>query len=308
MEQRQPTRIKTISEFHALRGLPKPEHPLISIVDYASIKRPADIGEVSWVFDFYQISVKRGIDGKFKYGQQDYDFDFDEGVMFFIAPSQVFRIQLDNHSTTKRSGWMLLIHPDFFWNTSLAKTIKQYEFFDYSVNEALFLSEKEEKTLNGIIENIRQEYHANIDKFSKQIIVSHIETLLHYSERFYNRQFITREKVNHQILERLEKLLADYFNSEDLVKTGLPTVQYIAGALNVSPKYLSGLLKVLTGQSTQHHIHEKLIEKAKEKLSTTNLSISEIAYGLGFEHSQSFSKLFKTKTHFSPMGFRQSFN
>lgn len=306
MEQRQTLRIKTISEFHQLRGLPKPEHPLISIVDFATLKRPTDIDEVSWIFNFYQISVKRGIDGKFKYGQQEYDFD--EGVMFFIAPNQVFKIQVDSQSTIKRSGWMLLIHPDFFWNTPLAKTIKRYEFFDYSVNEALFLSEKEEKTLNGIIENIRQEYHSNIDKFSKQITISHIEALLNYSERFYNRQFIIREKANHQILERLEKLLADYFNSDDLVSKGLPTVQYIAETLNVSPKYLSGLLKVLSGQSTQQHIHEKLVEKAKEKLSTTNLSVSEIAYELGFEHSQSFSKLFKTKTKLSPSQFRQSFN
>lgn len=306
MEQRQTLRIKTINEFHQLRGLPKPEHPLISIVDFATLKRPTDIDEVSWIFNFYQISVKRGIDGKFKYGQQEYDFD--EGVMFFIAPNQVFKIQVDSQSTIKRSGWMLLIHPDFFWNTPLAKTIKRYEFFDYSVNEALFLSEKEEKTLNGIIENIRQEYHSNIDKFSKQITISHIEALLNYSERFYNRQFIIREKANHQILERLEKLLADYFNSDDLVLKGLPTVQYIAETLNVSPKYLSGLLKVLSGQSTQQHIHEKLVEKAKEKLSTTNLSVSEIAYELGFEHSQSFSKLFKTKTKLSPSQFRQSFN
>jgi AraC-like DNA-binding protein len=308
VEQRQTQRIKTISEFHQLRGLPKPEHPLISIIDYASVERPSDIGEVSWIFDFYQISVKRGIDGKFKYGQHEYDFDFDEGVMFFIAPNQVFSIQLDNHSTTKHSGWMLLIPPDFFWNTPLAKTIKRYEFFDYSVNEALFLSEKEEKTLNGIIENIRQEYHSNIDKFSKQIIISHIETLLNYSERFYNRQFITREKANHQLLERLEKLLADYFNSDDLISKGLPTVQHIADTLNVSPSYLGSLLKVLTGQSTQQHIHNKLIEKAKEKLSTTSLSVSEIAYGLGFEHPQSFSKLFKSKTNQSPIRFRQSFN
>lgn len=306
MEQRQTLRIKTINEFHQLRGLPKPEHPLISIVDFATLKRPTDIDEVSWIFNFYQISVKRGIDGKFKYGQQEYDFD--EGVMFFIAPNQVFKIQVDSQSIIKRSGWMLLIHPDFFWNTPLAKTIKRYEFFDYSVNEALFLSEKEEKTLNGIIENIRQEYHSNIDKFSKQITISHIEALLNYSERFYNRQFIIREKANHQILERLEKLLADYFNSDDLVLKGLPTVQYIAETLNVSPKYLSGLLKVLSGQSTQQHIHEKLVEKAKEKLSTTNLSVSEIAYELGFEHSQSFSKLFKTKTKLSPSQFRQSFN
>ena len=306
MEQRQPTRIKTISEFHRLRGLPKPEHSLISVIDYASIDRPANIGEESWIFDFYQISVKRGIDGKFKYGQQEYDFNFDEGIMFFIAPNQVFSVQMVNQSATKRSGWMLLIHPDFFWNSPLAKTITKYEFFDYSVNEALVLSEKEEKTLNGIIAHIRQEYHSNIDKFSKQIIVSHIETLLNYSERFYNRQFITREKANHQILERLEKLLADAFDNP--VSKGLPTVQQTADLLNVSPKYLSGLLKVLTGQSTQQHIHNKLIEKAKEKLSTTNLSVSEIAYELGFEHSQSFSKLFRTKTKLSPLKFRASFN
>ena len=308
MAQQQPTRIKTISEFHRLRGLPKPEHPLISVIDYAAINRPADIDETGWIFDFYQISVKRGIDGKFKYGQQEYEFDFGEGVMFFIAPNQVFRIQGVNHSTTKRSGWMLLIHPDFFWNTPLAKTITQYEFFYYSLSEALVLSGKEEKTLNGIIGNIRQEYYANLDKFSKQIIISHLETLLNYSERFYNRQFITREKSNHQILERLEKLLADYFNGEELVSKGLPTVQYIADALNISQKYLSSLLKLLTGQNTQQHIHNKLIEKAKEKLSTTSLSVSEIAYELGFEHSQSFSKLFKIKTNQSPLAFRQSFN
>ncbi|NGM65088.1 helix-turn-helix domain-containing protein, partial [Sphingobacterium sp. SGR-19] len=162
--------------------------------------------------------------------------------------------------------------------------------------------------LNSIIQNIRQEYHSNIDKFSKQIIISHVETLLSYSERFYSRQFITREKANHQILERLEKLLIDYFNSDDLTMRALPSVQYVSEELNVSASYLSSLLREVTGQNTQQHIHDKLIEKAKEKLSTTNLSISEIAYDLGFEHSQSFSKLFKTKTNVSPLRFRQSFN
>lgn len=306
MEQRQTQRIKTINEFHRLRGLPKPEHPLISVIDYSEIVRPADISEANWVLDFYQISIKHGINAKLKYGQQQYDFD--EGVMFFISPNQVFRIEPNNNLKEKQSGYMLLVHPDFFWNTSLAKTINQYAFFDYSVNEALFLSDKEEKTLNDIIDNIKQEYHANIDKFSKQIIISQIETLLNYSERFYNRQFITREKTNHQILDRLEKLLSNYFNSEDLVTKGLPTVRYVAETLNVSQKYLSSLLNVLTGQSTQQHIHEKLIDKAKEKLSTTDLTVSEIAYELGFEHLQSFSKLFKAKTKLSPLEFRQSFN
>ncbi|WP_294281218.1 helix-turn-helix transcriptional regulator [uncultured Chryseobacterium sp.] len=305
MEQRQIQRIKSISEFHRLRGLPKPEHPLISIVDYSAIKRPSDIGEVNLVLDFYMISQKSGIGGKMYYGQQE--FDFDEGVMAFIEPNQVFRIQSDPASTEKRWGWMLLIHPDFLWNTPLAKNIRQYDYFDYSVNEALFLSEKEQNTLNGIIENIRQEYHTNMDRFSKQIIISQIESLLNYSERFYNRQFITRKKANHDILGRLEQLLADYFD-DDLAIKGLPTVQYIADTLHVSPKYLSSLLKLLTGQSTQQHIHDRVISKAKEKLSTTNLSVSEIAYDLGFEHSQSFSKLFKTKTQMSPLEFRASFH
>lgn len=305
MEQKKIIRIKSISEFHQFRGLPKPAHPLISIVDYASIKHQPEIEETSWMFDFYQISVKKGIDGKFKYGQLDYDFD--DGVMFFIAPNQIFNIRVNHHSTMERSGWMLLIHPDFFWNTSLAKTISRYEYFDYSVNEALFLSEKEENILNEIVENIREEYHSNIDKYSRKIIISHIETLLSYAERFYSRQFITREKANHQILDKVENLLNEYF-ADDLISKKLPTVQYVADALNISPKYLSGLLKTLTGQGTQQHIHGKLIEKAKEKLSTTNLSISEIAYELGFEHSQSFSKLFKTKTDLSPLEFRASFD
>jgi len=244
--------------------------------------------------------------GKMRYGQQEYDFD--EGVMFFISPNQVFSIEADPHSTVQRSGWMLLVHPDFLWKTPLAKKIKQYEYFGYSVNEALFLSEKEETAMNAIIQSIQQEYHSNIDKFSQNIIISQIETLLNYAERFYHRQFITRKITNHQILDRLEALLTEHFNSDDLIEKGLPTVQYIAGALNISPKYLSSLLKVLTGQTAQQHVHEKLIEKAKEKLSTTSLSVSEIAYELGFEHSQSFSKLFKSKTSLSPLEFRRNFN
>lgn len=299
-------KISTITEFHRLRGLPKPEHPLISVIDFNAINRPADIGEVHWMFDFYQVSMKRGISAKLKYGQKEYDFD--EGILFFISPNQIFGVAAEQNPIVERSGWMLLIHPDFLWNTPLAKTIKQYDFFGYSVNEALFLSDKEEKILNGIIENIRQEYHSTIDKFSKHIIISQLESLLNYSERFYNRQFITREQANHQILDRLEQLLSDYFESDDLISKGLPTVQYVAGSLNVSPGYLSSLLRMLTGQNTQQHIHEKLIEKAKEKLSTTDLTVSEIAYELGFEHLQSFSKLFKSKTKLSPVQFRQTFN
>jgi AraC-like DNA-binding protein len=296
--------IKTVSEFHQLRGLPKPEHPLISIIDFATAPPPSeDMKGESWMLGFYCIAIKRGLKGKIKYGQQTYDFD--EGVMSFSAPNQVLGIESDFKPT---SGWMLLVHPDFLWNTPLGKSIKNYEYFDYSVNEALFLSEKEEIIINRIIQNIQQEYCSNIDRFSQSIIISQLETLLNYAERFYQRQFITRKITSHQVLDRLEKVLADYFNNDKQVKEGLPTVRHIAAALNLSASYLSSLLKVLTGQSTQQHIHNKLIEKAKEKLSTTSLSVSEIAYGLGFEHPQSFSKLFKSKTNQSPIKFRQSFN
>lgn len=295
-------RIKSITELHQLMGMPKPHHPLIEIIDLSKQDKSSGIDSV--IFDLYVITLKRGCDKLF-YGQEQYDFD--EGLMAFFAPGQIIRGE-ENGIPENIEGWMLFIHPDFFWNTSLVKKIRDYEFFQYSVNEALFLSEKEETIVNGIVENIKNEYQSNIDKFSKQIIISHLENLLSYTERFYNRQFITREKSNHQILDKLETLLTNYFKYDDLVSKGLPTVQYISENLHVSPSYLRSLLKSLTGQTTQQHIHNKLIEKAKEKLSTTDLSIGEIAYELGFEHLQSFSKLFKTKTKLSPLEFRQSFN
>lgn len=298
-------RIKTISEFHRFRGLPKPEHPLISVIELDYMQHPSVEGGENLIFDFYTIAIKRGLKGKVKYGQQAYDFD--EGIMSFMSPGQIFGTEADGSGPAKISGWILLIHPDFLWNTPLGRNIKRYEFFDYAANEALFLSDREETLINNIIGNIHEEYRANIDKFSQTIIVSQLETLLNYSERFYQRQFITRKISGHHILDQLEKILADYFNSDDLVARGLPSVHYVADMLNLSASYLSSLLKSLTGQSTQQHIHNKLIDKAKEKLSTTTLSVSEIAYELGFEHSQSFSKLFKAKTNQSPSEFRESF-
>ena len=298
-------RVKSISEFHRVKGLPEPEHPLISVVNYAELKADDTIGDTSWVYDFYTISIKRNINGKIYYGQQEYDFD--EGVMFFIAPGQVLKISRQVAKSNK-TGWMLLVHPDFLWNTPLAKTIGKYNYFDYSANEALFLSKKEESTALNIIENIKQEYQSNIDDFSQNIIISQLETLLNYSERFYQRQFITRKISNHQVLDKLETLLNDYFKSNELTTNGAPTVQFVSDQLNLSPGYLSNVLKLLTGKSTQQHIQEKLVALAKEKLSTTNLTVSEIAYELGFEYPQSFSKLFKTKTQLSPLEFRRSFN
>ncbi|MCX8524957.1 helix-turn-helix transcriptional regulator [Chryseobacterium formosus] len=305
MSDNQPIRLKTISEFHTLRGLPKPKHPLISVINFEDMAKTSEIGRQNLMFDFFMISVKRDMNHKYRYGQQDYDFD--EGVMFCMAPHQILSVIREEQGKNP-SGWMLMIHPDFLWNTPLASSIKKYEFFDYSVNEALFLSEDEEIKIEQIIENIKQEYQSNIDKFSQNIIISQLETLLNYSERFYQRQFITRHKAHHQFLEKLEILLNDYFEGENIIKNGLPTVQFLSEQLNMSSQYMRSLLKSLTGQTTQQIIHEKLIEKAKEKLSTTELSVSEIAYELGFEHSQSFNKLFKAKTDISPLEFRKSFN
>lgn len=307
MNNHQLFRFKTITEYHRAAGLPNPAHPLISLVYMDDIQLPIAEVPFSLVFDFYSISLKKMLHAKFKYGQQASDFD--EGVLFFMSPGQLFGIDAIDMTTAKRpEGWMLLIHPDFLWNTALAKTIKQYEFFNYSVYEALYLSDKEETMLTTIANNIEQEYHANIDRFSQSVIIAQLELLLTYSERFYQRQFITRKIASHELLTRLEDYLSNYFSSGALAKQGLPSVVHIAETLNISPGYLSGLLKSLTGQNTQQHLHNKLIELAKEKLSTTNLSVSEIAYELGFEHLQSFSKLFKTKTNLSPMEFRHSFN
>lgn len=300
-----PVHIKTISEFHALRGLPSPKHPLISVINFDDVKNEFEKGTESLVFDFYSISVKRGMNHRYRYGQQDYDFN--EGVMFFMAPHQVLTIEIDeeNHPPT---GWSLFIHPDFFWNTPLAAAIRKYDFFGYAVHEALFLSEDEELKIQQIIDNIRQEYLTSIDQFSQSIIISQLETLLNYADRFYQRQFITRNKANHLVLEQLEKLLDHYFETDDLSSKGLPTVQYISDQLHMSPTYLRSLLKMLTGQNTQQLIHQKVIDKAMEKLSTTNLTVSEIAYELGFEHSQSFNKFFKKKTNITPTEFKQRFH
>ncbi len=298
---------QTISDYHAFMGVPPPQHPLLSVLDVGTIPPRGEEEPLTILLDFYAISVKRMRNVHVKYGQQP--FDFNEGILSFMAPNQAFSIAVANpDEAVEKSGWVILIHPDFIWNTSLATTIKHYDFWDYSLHEALFLSAKEEATIRTIIRAIEQEYSSTIDRFSKHIIVSHVESLLNYADRFYHRQFITREKANHQVLEQVETLLHEYFNRVDLAERGLPTVRYVAERLHLSPKYLSSLLRVLTGQNTQQHIHAQLIAKAKEKLSTTDLTVSEIAYALGFEHVPSFSKLFKTKTNLSPVAFRASFN
>ena len=298
-------KVKTIEEFHFLSGLESPKHPLVSIINYSGLTISQKERDSRWMLEFYLVAIKRGLQGKMYYGQQEYDCD--EGIMFFVAPKQVFRIQPDPSPNEDRSGWMLLIHPDFIWNTSLAKTISKYDFFDYSINEALFLSEEEEETFEPFLNGIKKEYQTDIDQFSQNIITAHIETLLQYSERFYQRQFTSRKVINSKLVERFEYLILDYFNSDVSLKNGLPSVQSLAEQLHITPKYLSKLLKGITGQSPQQHIQEKVVELAKFKLSSTEESVNEIAYNLGFAHPQAFNKLFKRKTELSPLQFRKSF-
>ncbi|MEH6656272.1 helix-turn-helix transcriptional regulator [Leeuwenhoekiella marinoflava] len=298
-------KVKTIEEFHFLSGLEAPKHPLVSIVNYSGLNISQKERDSSWMLDFYLVAIKRGLQGKMFYGQQAYDCD--KGIMFFVAPKQVFSIQPDPSPNDKRSGWMLLIHPDFIWNTSLAKTISNYHYFGYAINEALFLSEEEEVTLQPILNGIKKEYQTDIDQYGQNIIIAHIETLLQYSERFYHRQFTARKVTNRKIVERFENLVLNYFNSDVSLKNGLPSVQFLAEQLQITSKYLSKLLKEITGQTPQQLIQEKVIEIAKLKLTTTEESVSEIAYNLGFAHPQSFNKLFKRKTEQSPLQFRKSF-
>lgn len=299
-------RLNSIAEFHTFCNLPSPEHPLISLIDYSKVCYPFDEANVKWIQNFYTIGLKRNVNAKFNYGQQQYDFD--SGVLSFIAPSQFLNLDIKLNMVVEPTGWLLLIHPDFLWNTTLAKKIKSYDFFQYAVNEALFLSDKEEKVIVDILQNIEKEYQSNIDKFSQELIVAQLDMLLIYSERFYDRQFLTRKKSNYELLERFEKVLSDYFESGSLLEIGIPTVTHIAEKLNISPNYLGTLLRLHTQQTTQQHIQNKLIDFAKERLSTSNLSVSEIAYELGFEHPQSFSKFFKHRTNQTPLEFRQSLN
>ncbi|WP_456312038.1 helix-turn-helix domain-containing protein [Pseudomonas shirazensis] len=308
MKKKPPYPIKTISAFHQLLKLEKPLHPMISVIEIKPFKEiPLNMPETI-VYGFYSISLKKNFKTpvKIKYGQQSYDFD--EGVLSFMAPGQISSFDPEKYSSPEQSGWMLLIHPDFLWSTSLTQKIKQFDFFGYAVNEALFLSDREELILTQIVKNIEHEYNNNMDKFSHDIIITQLESLLSYSERFYQRQFMTRRVSSHQIVERVDELLTNYFNEINGSQSGLPSVSYLAENLHLSPDYLSGLLKTITGLTAQQHIHEKLIDKAKEMLSTTNLTVSEIGFKLGFEHSQSFSKIFKNKTNQSPLTFRQSFN
>ena len=296
-------RFDSLSRLHRALDMPAPMHPLVSLINNAEGNIPLEKLPSPHILNFYKISYKMNLRGKIKYGQHYYDFE--EGGMFFVSPNQITGA---HEPIDDQSGFTLLFHPDLLLGYELSRKIKSYGFFSYAVHEALHLSEQEKTTVISVFLSIEEELKGRIDNFSQDVVISQIELLLNYANRFYSRQFITRKATSSNLLQNVEKMMHDYFESSNNANQGLPTVQYLASALNFSASYLSDMLRSLTGQNAQQHIHNYLIEKAKEQLSTSNASISEIAYLLGFEHPQSFSKLFKLKTSMSPQDFRRSFN
>lgn len=297
------SKLESIAELHRTLGLPGPVHPLISLMD--ATEGQIDMCRLpdNYVLSFYKISFIIKLGGRFRYGQGYYDFD--EGSLLFTSPNQILG-SINSYEDNK--GYSLIIHPDFLQGYPLAGKIKNYGFFSYAASEALHLSEQERATILSIYQIILEELNSRIDDFSHEVIIAQIELLLSYAKRFYKRQFLTRQAVTSDLLQQFENLLTTYFKEEMPVKHGIPTVQFLADRLNYTPNYLSDMLRSLTGLSAQQHIHQKLIERSKELLSITNLTVSEVAYQLGFEHPQSFSRLFKIKTRVSPVQFKSTFN
>lgn len=302
METTSTVHIQSITQLHQLLQLPKPTHPLVSLLQFEQFPQLVIEQRTRLITDFYQITLKTDCPCRIQYGQNL--FDFEEGVISCFAPKQVS--VLDTEFAFATAGWHLCIHPDFLRTFPLGSKIKSYGYFNYAVNEALILSDEEQQAIESLFLQLRKESLRPIDQFSQQVWIAHIELLLTYCDRYYNRQFITRKAQSSDLLVKVEQLLDNYFTANQ-VPTGLPTAQELAEHLHLSPKYLSDCLKQLTGSTTQQLIHERLLAQAKEQLVTTSLSVSEIAYALGFEYPQSFSKLFKAKTRQTPLQFRADY-
>jgi len=301
---KEPQVLATVTDYTRFCGLPAPAHPLLTLIDLAQTRHlPPPPARTPVVQQLYTIWLKKDFRGRLHYGHQSYDFR--EGVLGFVAPGQVFSVD-ETVDTSELSGWMLVFHPDLLRKYPLGKKITTYGFFAYAVHEALHVSAQEEALLDSLLSTIRSEYERPIDAFSQDVLVSQLEVLLSYANRFYHRQFLTRRVAEHDQLSRFEALLLEYFAQDG--ELPLPTVHYFADALAVSPAYLGDMLRALTGQTTQQHIHHALIEKAKRLLLTTSLTVNETAFQLGFEYPQYFNRLFKSKTGLTPAAFRQSAN
>ena len=295
-------RVENISELNKSLNQDKPKHPLISIVDLSKInfQNPENTEIKKITYSFYSIILKNLVPGSLRYGWNNYDFQ--DGSLFFLAPEQVW--SLENTNNRDVYGWGLFFHPNLIRDTSLNSKMNEYTFFNYALKEALHLSDQEKNTLSEIIHSINNELNLPIDKHSKAVIVSSIELLLNHCLRYYDRQFITRSEVNKDVISKVEEYLSSYFRSEKQQDTGIPTVKQCSEAVHLSTNYLCDLLRKETGKSTQEHIHYYVIELAKDKLMNTTVSIGEIAYDLGFEYPQYFSKLFKRKTGMTPAEYR----
>lgn len=295
-------KIESIAQLHDLIGAGKPKHPLITLIDLTEINPTVSTNDLHIFTCFYTIILKEGNACRNKYGRQYYDFQ--EGSLSFMAPEQELHVDEDNLEAKSNSGWILCFHPDLIHKSLLWKKINQYTFFSYASTEALHLSDQEKAKITSLANDVREEFSQNMDIFSTDLIISYIELLLNHCKRFYGRQFITRSKVNKEVIVRFNEMLKHYFESDNLENAGLPTVKLLAQEMGYSPNYLSDLLKKETGKNTQEHIYVYLIDKAKGLLTETDKPVYQIAVELGFEYPQHFSKLFKNKTGMSPTAYR----
>lgn len=296
---------KTLSAYLDYIQLPRPEHPMLSVLfakGESFLPCPKE-SSPPITNDCYSISLKKIVKGNLNYGRTKYDFT--NGALIFIAPRQV--LQWDNSVVFEQRGFSINFHEDFLKGTELARQIKKYGFFSYSANEALHLSPREEKQIESIVENIEIEYRNNQDEFSKDIIISQLSTLLKYANRFYERQFLNRKELSNDLLAQFNQQLEEYFETGQLQEKGVPSIEQLAEKMLVSQRYLSDTLKKETGKTTTEHIQLFLIDEAKNILLQPNKSISEVAYELGFEYPQYFSRLFKKKEGLSPSEFREKY-
>lgn len=290
--------LDTVDKYNKLYGL-ETLHPLVSVIDLTKATKKVD--HIQMNYGLYALFLKEGKSCDIKYGRRNYDYQ--EGSIVSFAPGQVVEVNTyDEEIQPKVYG--ILFHPDLTRNTSLGQNMKRYSFFSYSSNEALHLSERERRVVTDCLEKIRMELEHPIDKHSKQLIATNIELLLNYCVRFYERQFITREENNRDILQKFESCMDDYFEHDLPQEQGLPTVKYFAEKVFLSPNYFGDLIKKETGKSAQEYIQYKLIERAKDRIVTTDLTMSEIAYELGFQYPQHFGRLFKKQTGMTPHNYR----
>lgn len=292
--------LASVSDFAAFFGFPPPAHPLLTVIDLSQHRLPPTTGPS--LRQLYIISLKKNLGGALHYGRRSYDFS--QGTLAFYAPGQPCQATPEV-DVSALEGWMLVFHPDLLLRHPLGRKIGGYGFFSYRTDEALHLSADEESLLAGLVGALEQEHRRPVDAFSPEVLAAQLDVLLSYANRFYHRQFLTRRASEHDLLSRFEDLLTAYFARDDQEQP-LPTVQHFADELHVSAAYLSDMLRTLTGQTTQQHLHQALIDKAKRLLLTTSLSVNETAFQLGFEYPQYFSRLFKNKTGLTPAAFRFS--